>query len=103
MCRGLWVILAKKYLKTLPEIVDHLGTFGIEFSTKYDLGHINLTNYLYRLDMDCAGASADGRWNRRSCDCHSRFLLCAAVCQFGSVSRVCFILTSSHLFLSVLW
>jgi len=46
-----------------------------------------ISNYLYRLYMNCAGASADGRWNRRSCDCQSCLLLWAAVCQFGSVSR----------------
>lgn len=58
-----------KNFKTLPERVDHLGTFGIAFSTKYKLGHTNLLNYLYRPYMNCEGASADGRWNCRSRDC----------------------------------
>ncbi len=50
---GLWAILAIRvctdpHFKNRPEIVDHLGTFGILFSTYYALGHTycNLTYYL---------------------------------------------------------
>lgn len=42
MHKGLWVLLPKY----TSEIVNHLGTFGIVYSTKYDLGHTNLPQIL---------------------------------------------------------
>ncbi len=52
-CNGLWAILAIRmcmdpHFKNRPEIVDHLGNFGILFSTYYALGHTycNLPYYL---------------------------------------------------------